>query len=69
MSTAFDTADMTHQVNVPHLGTLPRDVAEVCALTWECVAPPQGPNEHCDVRGYNVIARAFISKLPARYLR
>jgi lysophospholipase L1-like esterase len=67
IASAFDTTDMTHQVTLPALGTLPRDVAEVCELTWECVAPPQGPNEHCNAAGYRVIARAFYAELPSRY--
>jgi len=64
VASAFDTSDMTRQVTLPHLGTLPRDVAEVCELTWECVAPPQGPNEHCNVAGYRVIAFTFYGELP-----
>ena len=68
VATAFDTTDMTGQVTLPNLGTLPRNVAEVCELTWECVAPPQGPNEHCNARGYAVIANAFLAELPLRFL-
>jgi lysophospholipase L1-like esterase len=67
VATAFDTSDMTDQVTLPNVGTLPKNVAEVCELTWECVAPPQGPNEHCNVRGYAVIANAFLAILPSRF--
>jgi lysophospholipase L1-like esterase len=67
VASAFDTSNMTGQVRLPHLGTLPKNVAEVCELTWECVAPPQGPNEHCNVRGYSVIAYAFLGELPLRF--
>jgi lysophospholipase L1-like esterase len=67
VASAFDTSDMTDLVATTH-GTLPRNVAEVCALTWECVAPPQGPNEHCDAAGYRVIGNAFISELPVKFL-
>jgi hypothetical protein len=47
---------------------LPKTVAEICELTWECVAPPQGPNEHCNVRGYSVIANAFYQDVPLRFV-
>jgi lysophospholipase L1-like esterase len=67
VASAFDTSDMTRQVTLPKLGTLPRNVAEVCELTWECVAPPQGPNEHCNVNGYRVIADAFLAELPQKF--
>jgi DNA-binding MarR family transcriptional regulator/lysophospholipase L1-like esterase len=68
VASAFDTSDMTQQVTLPRLGTLPKNVAEVCELTWECVAPPQGPNEHCNGQGYRVIARAFFAVLPWQLL-
>ena len=68
VASAFDTTDMTRQVTLPNLGTLPKNVAEVCELTWECVAPPQGPNEHCNVRGYSVIASAFYADVPLRFV-
>jgi lysophospholipase L1-like esterase len=58
--TAFDTTDFTDQVTLPGLGTLPRNVATICQLTWECVPPPQGPNEHANAAGYHVIADAFL---------
>ena len=41
--TAFGTTDFTDQVTLPGLGTLPRNVATICELTWECVPPPLGP--------------------------
>ncbi|MGI8448809.1 MAG: SGNH/GDSL hydrolase family protein [Streptosporangiaceae bacterium] len=58
--TAFGTTDFTDQVTLPGLGTLPRNVATICQLTWECVPPPQGPNEHANAAGYRVIADAFL---------
>jgi lysophospholipase L1-like esterase len=67
VASAFATSDLTDLVPTTH-GTLPRNVAEVCALTWECVAPPQGPNEHCNAAGYRVIANAFLSELPVQFL-
>jgi lysophospholipase L1-like esterase len=60
---AFDTTDMTDTVNVPGIGTLPRDVARICEWTWECAAPPVGPNEHANAAGYGVIAATFLGTL------
>ncbi len=57
---AFHTADFTPQVAVPRLGTLPANVAAICRWTWECTAPPRGPNEHANQAGYQVIARTFL---------
>ncbi len=51
---AFDTADFAEQ------GTTPRNVALLCRWTWECAAPPRGPNQHANQAGYQVIARAFL---------
>lgn len=61
--TAFETSDMTDTVNVPGIGTLPKDVALICAWTWECAPPPVGPNEHANAAGYGVIAAAFVATL------
>jgi lysophospholipase L1-like esterase len=61
--TAFDTTDMTDTVNVPGIGTLPKDVALICRWTWECAPPPVGPNEHANAAGYGVLAAAFLSTL------
>jgi lysophospholipase L1-like esterase len=57
---AFHTSDFSQQVTVPGLGRLPRNVAAICQWTWECVAPPRGPNVHANQAGYQVIARAFL---------
>jgi lysophospholipase L1-like esterase len=57
---AFHTADFSQQVTLPGLGRLPRNVAAICQWTWECAAPPRGPNEHANQVGYQVIARAFL---------
>ncbi|HTP14836.1 MAG TPA: SGNH/GDSL hydrolase family protein [Streptosporangiaceae bacterium] len=57
---AFHTADFGGQANLPEFGTLPRNVAAICQWTWECAAPPRGPNEHPNKTGYAVIARAFL---------
>jgi lysophospholipase L1-like esterase len=57
---AFHSADFGQQVTVPGLGRLPRNVAAICQWTWECAAPPRGPNVHANQAGYQVIARAFL---------
>jgi lysophospholipase L1-like esterase len=57
---AFDTADFGDQVTVPGIGTVPRNVALVCQWTWQCAAPPRGPNQHANEAGYGVIARTFL---------
>ena len=57
---AFRTADFADQLTLPGLGRLPRNVTAICQWTWECAAPPRGPNEHPNRAGYAVIARAFL---------
>src|SRR5215469_15618375 len=57
---AFHTSDFGRQVTVPGFGTLPRNVAAICQWTWECAAPPRGPNVHANQAGYQVIAGAFL---------
>ncbi len=57
---AFHTTDFAHPVLVPGYGKLPRNVAAICQWTWQCAAPPRGPNQHANTAGYAVIARAFL---------
>ena len=57
---AFDSGDFSDQVRLPGIGTVPRNVALLCRWTWECAAPPRGPNQHANTAGYRVIARAFL---------
>jgi lysophospholipase L1-like esterase len=57
---AFHTADFGQRVTAPGFGALPRNVAAICRWTWECAAPPRGPNVHANPAGYQVIARAFL---------
>jgi hypothetical protein len=47
-------------VTMPGLGEIPRNVALICQWTWECAAPPRGPNQHADRVGYGAIAGAFL---------
>jgi len=52
---AFQTSDFAD-----HGTNLPRNVSLLCQWTWECAAPPRGPNQHANQAGYQVIARAFL---------
>jgi lysophospholipase L1-like esterase len=58
---AFNTTDFTDLVSLTGFGTVPLNVATICNLTWECVPPPQEPNEHPNAAGYQVIAQAFLA--------
>ncbi|MGH3124058.1 MAG: SGNH/GDSL hydrolase family protein [Streptosporangiaceae bacterium] len=53
---AFETADFTRPAGT----NVPRNVTRLCQWTWECAAPPRGPNQHANEAGYQVIARAFL---------
>jgi lysophospholipase L1-like esterase len=53
---AFETSDFTRPAGT----SVPRNVARLCQWTWECAAPPRGPNQHANQAGYRVIARAFL---------
>jgi lysophospholipase L1-like esterase len=57
---AFQTADFGGESDVPGLGTVPRNVALLCRWTWECAAPPRGPNQHANRAGYQVIAGSVL---------
>jgi lysophospholipase L1-like esterase len=63
---AFHSADFTDHVHLPKLGTVPRNVATVCQLTWACAQYPRGPNEHANDTGYGIIALAFLLADQAR---
>ena len=53
---AFETADFTRPAGT----SVPRNVALLCQWTWQCAAPPRGPNQHANRAGYQVIAREFL---------
>ena len=59
---AFDL-DNTTPVAAAGLGTVPTNVARVCALTWMCTTSPFGPNLHPNDTGYRVIAGALAATL------
>jgi lysophospholipase L1-like esterase len=56
---AFATGDFTDLVKRGRLGVVPLSVARVCAWTWQCAPPPQGPDTHPNDEGYEVMASAF----------
>lgn len=58
---AFHTAAFKSRVVLPAFGSVPKDVAYICSYTWECAAPPVGPNEHANRLGYAVIASKFLT--------
>ena len=60
--TAFQTAvPFTHKVTLGVFGKIPLAVAMICTYTWECTAPPVGPNIHANTLGYGIIANAFLT--------
>jgi lysophospholipase L1-like esterase len=42
---------------------VPVAVANVCAYTWFCTAPPVGPNIHANKTGYGIMAKAMWAAL------
>jgi hypothetical protein len=54
------SSDFTDRVHLAQIGTMPRNVATICRLTWACARAPQGPNEHANNIGYSIIALAFL---------
>lgn len=58
---AFETTNFGDPVTVPGIGSVPRNVARICQWTWECAAPPRGPNQHANAAGYRVIADAILA--------
>ncbi|HEY6495141.1 MAG TPA: SGNH/GDSL hydrolase family protein [Trebonia sp.] len=60
VSGAFDATDFGDPTSVPGIGPLPRNVARICELTWECTPAPRGPNQHANPAGYQVIANAIL---------
>ena len=62
---AFRSTDFTDQVPLPGHGLVPENVALVCQWSWECAAPPVGPNDHANAIGYGVMALAALAVLPS----
>jgi lysophospholipase L1-like esterase len=63
VSKAFSTDDFTDQVTVPGVGTVPLNVARICAWTWECTPYH---NIHNNTVGYGVLASVFERTLAHR---
>jgi len=59
--TAFHTSAFGARVTLPEFGKVPKDVAYICTYTWECAAPPVGPNIHANILGYGIIANTFLN--------
>jgi lysophospholipase L1-like esterase len=59
---AFRTNVQT-PTTAPGLGTVPTNVAQICALTWMCAPAPRGPNIHARAPGYALIAATFEMRL------
>jgi lysophospholipase L1-like esterase len=57
---AFHSSDFSDRVHLAQIGTMPRNVASICRLTWACARAPEGPNEHANNIGYSIIALAFL---------
>lgn len=60
---AFSTDDFTDQTTLPVFGTLPLNVARICAWTWECT---QYQDIHANPTGHAVIAGVFEKVLRRR---
>jgi hypothetical protein len=63
VAASFDTAD-TEMTTLAKVGSVPEDVARVCALTWMCAPAPLGPNPHANDAGYRAISRAVAAVVP-----
>jgi lysophospholipase L1-like esterase len=59
--TAFHSTNFKKKVTLPAFGKVPLSVGLICSYTWECTAPPVGPNIHANILGYGVIANTFLT--------
>jgi hypothetical protein len=46
---------------------VPKNVAQICALTFMCRAYPWGPDDHPTNLGYQEIAQDIVRVLPATW--
>lgn len=60
---AFKSAN-TSPATITNVGTVPTNVAVVCAKTWMCQSPPWGPDDHPNNAGYLLIATAVVAAGP-----
>ena len=61
VAAAFSSTDFSTMVELAQFQALPLATAKVCALTWMCVAPPEGPDIHANDAGYALIADTFAA--------
>lgn len=64
---AFGSSDFTTMVPTslpPPNDMLPLSVANICAFTYMCDAPPVGPDIHANTAGYSLIANTLADVLP-----
>ncbi len=60
---AFESGEFGMMVSSPN-GTVPVNVANICAFTYMCDPPPVGPDIHANVSGYSLIADTLSAALP-----
>ena len=67
VATAFESDDFTNMVASslpPPNEMLPVSVSNICAFTYMCNPPPEGPDIHANPAGYSLIAATFEALLP-----
>ena len=62
VASAFSNNDFGNPVDVPGIGTLPRNVAQICLWTWMCTSYK---DIHANLKGHQVIANTFLPLLTA----
>jgi len=60
VASAFSNNDFGNPVDVPGIGTLPRNVAQICLWTWMCTSYK---DIHANPTGHQVIAKTFLPLL------
>lgn len=63
---AFASSDST-LTKIAGGEVVPKNVAEVCDLTFMCRAYPWGPDDHPNNSGYEIIARQIVRVLPSSW--
>jgi lysophospholipase L1-like esterase len=60
---AFAIDDWETLVPLAGHDLVPRNLALLCERTWQCTAPPLGPDRHPNVLGFRAMADAFAVQL------
>jgi lysophospholipase L1-like esterase len=60
---AFRIDDWNTRVPMAGFGEVPLNLALLCERTWQCHAPPLGPDRHPNSLGYRAMAEAFAREL------